>query len=69
VHHLLEEILNEYIVAAGLESGQPCSRALIRLGQPGPDELLTGTMSGLQFETEPRRRVFSPPLDVTIVGS
>src|SRR5258707_2048978 len=23
VHHLLEEILNEYIVAAGLQSGQP----------------------------------------------
>ena len=23
VHHLLEQILNEYIVAAGLQSGQP----------------------------------------------
>ena len=31
VHHLLEEILNEYIVATGLQSGQPCSRASIRL--------------------------------------
>jgi hypothetical protein len=34
VHHLLEEILNEYIVAAGLQSGHPCSRALIHLEQP-----------------------------------
>jgi hypothetical protein len=31
VHHLLEQILDEYIVAAGLQSGNPCSRALIRL--------------------------------------
>jgi hypothetical protein len=31
VHHLLEEILNEYIVAAALQSGTPCSRALIHL--------------------------------------
>ena len=31
VHHLLEEILNEYIVATGLQSGTPCSRALIHL--------------------------------------
>ena len=30
VHHLLEHILNEYVEAAGLRSGQPlCSRALI----------------------------------------
>ena len=31
VHHLLEELLNEYIVAAGLQTGNPCSRALSRL--------------------------------------
>jgi hypothetical protein len=29
VHHLLEEILNEYIVAAGLADNH-CSKALIR---------------------------------------
>ena len=28
VHHLLEEILNEYIVAAGLQSGQPLFQSL-----------------------------------------
>ena len=31
VHHQLEETRHEYIAAAGLQSGQPCSRALIRL--------------------------------------
>ena len=29
VHHMLEEMLNEYIVAAG--AANPCSRVLIRL--------------------------------------
>jgi hypothetical protein len=32
VHHLLEEILNEYIVAAGLQSGQPLFQSLNSLG-------------------------------------
>ena len=31
VHHLLEQILNEYTEVAGLRSGQPCSKALILL--------------------------------------
>jgi hypothetical protein len=32
VHHLLEEILNEYIVAADLQSGQPLFQSLNSLG-------------------------------------
>jgi len=32
VHHVLEEILNEYIVAAGLQSGQPLFQSLNSLG-------------------------------------
>src|ERR1700751_629138 len=32
VHHLLEEILNEYIAAAGLQSGQPLFQSLNSLG-------------------------------------
>jgi integrase/recombinase XerD len=32
VHHLLEEILNEYIVAAGLQSGQPLFQSVNSLG-------------------------------------
>jgi integrase/recombinase XerD len=32
VHHLLEEILNEYIVAAGLQSGQPLLQSVNSLG-------------------------------------
>ncbi len=43
VHHLLEEILNEYIVAAGLQSGQPLFQSV---NSVGPDELLTATMPG-----------------------
>jgi hypothetical protein len=31
VHHLLEQILDEYIAAAGSRAGNPCSRALIHL--------------------------------------
>jgi hypothetical protein len=27
VHHLLEQILNEYIVATGLQTDNPCFRA------------------------------------------
>ena len=32
VHHLLDEILNEYIVAAGLQSGQPLFQSVNPLG-------------------------------------
>ena len=32
VHHLLEQILNEYIVAAGLQSGQPLFQSVNSLG-------------------------------------
>jgi hypothetical protein len=32
VYHLLEQILNEYIKAAGLQSRQPCSRAFRQNG-------------------------------------
>jgi hypothetical protein len=32
VHHLLEQILNEYIEAAGLQSGQPLFQSVNSLG-------------------------------------
>jgi integrase/recombinase XerD len=32
VHHLLEQILDEYIVAAGLQSGQPLFQSVNSLG-------------------------------------
>jgi hypothetical protein len=56
VHHLLEQILDEYVVAAGLQSGQPL------------DELLTGTTPGLRFGSVRRRRAFSLQSDVTPGG-
>jgi hypothetical protein len=54
VHHLLEQILNEYIVAAGLQIGQPLFQSVNPVRTPG-----------LQFGSGPKLRVFSPPLDVT----
>ena len=32
VHHLLEQILNEYIAAAGLQSGQPLFQSVNSAG-------------------------------------
>ena len=40
MHHLLEEILNEYIVAAGLESGQPLFQSVNSLGAAGTGRAL-----------------------------
>src|SRR5260370_9113629 len=54
VHHLLEQILNEFIVAAGLQSGQPLFQSVNPVRTPG-----------LQFGSGPKLRIFSPPLDVT----
>ena len=42
VHHLLEEILNEYIAAAGLQSGQPLFQSVNSVGTAvtGPSSTL-----------------------------
>jgi site-specific recombinase XerC len=68
VHHLLEQILDEYIVAAGLQSGQPLFQSLNSVGTAVTGRALTGTMPGLRFGNGPKRRVFSPQSDVTPGG-
>jgi hypothetical protein len=61
VHHLLEQILDEYMVAAGLQSGQPLFQSVNSLGTA-----MTGR--GLRFGSGLRQRVFSPLSDVTPGG-
>jgi site-specific recombinase XerD len=68
VHHLLEQILNEYIVAACIQSGQPLFQSLNSAGTAVTGRALNGTTPGLQFGSGPRPRVFSRPSDVTPGG-
>jgi len=65
VHHLLEEILNEYIVAAGLQSGQPLFQSVNSLGTTVTGRALNHYNAWAAIRRRPRRRVFSPPLDIT----
>jgi hypothetical protein len=65
VHHLLEQILDEYIVVAGLQSGQPLFQSVNSVGTTVSGRALTDTMHGLQFGRGPRQRAFSRPSDVT----
>ena len=67
-HHLLEEILNEYIAAAGLQSGQPLFQSVNSVGTEVTGRALIFTTPGLRFESAPGPRVFSPQSDVTPGG-
>ena len=69
VHHLLEQILDEYIAAAGLQSGQPLFQSVNSAGTAVTGRALTGTTRGLRFGSGPRRLVFSRLLDVTPGGN
>jgi integrase/recombinase XerD len=62
VHHLLERILDEYIVAAGLQSGQPLFQSLNSAGTAVTGRSLNRYTPGLQFGSGPKRRAFSPPV-------
>jgi hypothetical protein len=65
VHHLLERILDEYILAANLKSGQPLFQSLNSVGTAVTGRALNRTTLGLLFGSGPRQRVFLPALDVT----
>ena len=58
VHRLLEEILNEFSVAASLQSSNLLGTAVI-------GRAFTGTTPGLRFVSGPTLRVLSRPSDVT----
>ena len=68
MHHMLEEMLNEYIVAAGLQRGQPLFESVNSLGTAVTGRTLNPTTPELRFGSGPRQRAFSPPLDVTPGG-
>jgi integrase/recombinase XerD len=69
VHHLLERILDEYILAANLKSGQPLFQSLNSVGTAVTGRALNRTTLGLLFGSGPRQRVFLPALDVTPGGA
>ena len=48
VHHLLEQILNKYIVAAGIQSVQPLFQSINSLGTAVTGRALNGIMPGLR---------------------
>jgi hypothetical protein len=70
VHHLLEEILNEYIAAAGLQSGQPLFQSLNSLGTAVTGRALNINRynAWAAIRKRARRRAFSLPSDVTPGG-
>jgi hypothetical protein len=68
VHHLLEQILNEYVEAAGLRSGQPLFQSVNSAGTAVTGRTLNRATPGLRFESGPGRPAFSLPLDVTPGG-
>ena len=65
VHHLLEQILNEYIVAASLQSGQPLFQSVNSLGTAVTGRALNRYNAWAAIRKRARRRVFSLPSDVT----
>jgi integrase/recombinase XerD len=68
VHHLLERILDEYIVAAGLQSGQPLFQSLNSVGTAVTGRSLNRYTPGLQFGSELRAAGLQSPLHVTPGG-
>jgi integrase/recombinase XerD len=68
LHHLLEEILNEYIVAAGLQSGQPLFQSVNSVGTAVTGPALTRYNAWRLFASGPGLRVFSPRSEVTPGG-
>src|SRR6478672_8232603 len=58
VHHLLEQILNEYIEAAGLQSGQPLFQSVSSLGTGVTGRALNRYNAWLRFGSGLRLQVF-----------
>ena len=68
VHHLLERILDEYIVAAGLQSGQPLFQSLNSVGTAVTGRSLNRYNTWVQFGSELKAVGFQSPLHVTPGG-
>jgi site-specific recombinase XerD len=65
VHHLLEQILDEYIVAAGLQSGQPLFQSVNSAGTAVTGRALNRYNAWAAIRKRARRQVSSPLSDVT----
>ena len=61
MHHMLEEMLNEYIVAASLQRGLRLFESVNALGTAVTVELLTPTTPGLRFGSGPQGSRLSHP--------
>ena len=68
VHHLLEQILNEYIESAGLQSGQPLFQSVNSLGTAVTGRALQPLQCLGGYQEAAKAAVFSPPSDVTPGG-
>jgi hypothetical protein len=68
VHHLLEQILNEYIVAAGLQSRQPLFQSVNSIGTAVTRRALNRYNAWAAIRKRARAAGFSPPSDVTPPG-
>ena len=68
VHHLLEEILNEYIAAAGLQSGQPLFQSVNSAGTAVTGRALNRYNAWAAIRKRAKAAGFSPRLDVTLGG-
>jgi hypothetical protein len=65
VHHLLEQILNEYIEVAGLQSGQPLFQSVNSTGMEVTGRALNRYNAWAAIRKRAKAAGFSPPLDVT----
>jgi hypothetical protein len=68
VHHLLEQILDEYIVAAGLQSRQPLFQSVNSLGTAVTGRAHNRYNAWAAIRKRAKAAVFSPPSDVTLGG-
>jgi hypothetical protein len=60
-HHLLEQLLNEYIEVADFQNGQPLFQSVNSAERQLTGRALNRYNAWRRFESGPRRPAFSPP--------
>ena len=68
MHHMLEEMLNEYIVAAGLQRGQPLFESVNSLGTAVTGRTLNPDNAWAAIRKRAKAAGFLTPMDVTPGG-
>jgi hypothetical protein len=69
VHHLLERILDEYIVAGGLQSGQPLFQSVNSVGTAVTGRSLNRYNARVQVGSELKAAGFQSPLHLHLAGN